>query len=76
LELRKYSSSEKPNNRVSSSEESSGHVPIVIQGQKLQRQDVRVREIWLGNMQENTSKSIIYSHFFICGEIDEIEVYK
>ena len=30
----------------------------------------------MGNLAENTSKSTIYSHFFICGEIEEIEIYK
>ena len=35
-----------------------------------------MREIWLGNLPENISRQILYSHFFICGEIEEIEILK
>jgi RNA recognition motif-containing protein len=37
---------------------------------------VRVREIWVGNLPETITKEVIYSHFFICGEIDEIELLR
>jgi RNA recognition motif-containing protein len=48
----------------------------VIQGQKSHRQDVRVREIWLGNLSPNITERVLYSHFFISGEIEEIEILK
>jgi len=35
-----------------------------------------VREIWLGNLPEHISRQVLYSHFFICGEIDEIDILK
>ena len=35
-----------------------------------------MREIWLGNLPENISRQRLYSHFFICGEIEEIEILK
>ena len=35
-----------------------------------------MREIWLGNLPENISRHILYSHFFICGEIEDIEILK
>ena len=48
----------------------------MVQGQKSQRSDFKVREIWLGNLPENISRQVLYSHFFICGEIEEIEILK
>lgn len=35
---------------------------------------MRVRELWIGNLPENITESKIYSHFFIYGEIDKIEI--
>jgi RNA recognition motif-containing protein len=37
---------------------------------------VRVREIWLGNLPESITKETLYSHFFICGEIEDIELQR
>lgn len=48
----------------------------MVQGQKAARQDYKVREIWLGNLPENIHRHTLYSHFFICGEIEEIEILK
>jgi RNA recognition motif-containing protein len=37
---------------------------------------VRVREIWVGNLPESITKEVLYSHFFISGEIDDIELLR
>ena len=51
-------------------------MPIVVSGGKPQRSDVRVRELWIGNLPESITKEQLYSHFFICGEIEEIELLR
>lgn len=52
-------------------------VPFVVSGQKEHRRsDLKVREIWIGNLPESITKDILYSHFFICGEIEEIELLR
>jgi RNA recognition motif-containing protein len=33
-----------------------------------------VRELWLGNLAETINEKKLYSHFFIYGEIEKIEV--
>ena len=35
-----------------------------------------MREIWVGGLPEGISKEVVYSHFFVCGEIDEIELQR
>lgn len=35
-----------------------------------------MRELWVGNLPEQITKETLYSHFFIYGEIDEIELVK
>ena len=39
-----------------------------------QRSDLRVRELWVGNLPESITEKKLYSHFFIYGEIDRIEI--
>lgn len=41
---------------------------------KLDKKEVRVRELWVGNLPEGVTKEIVYSHFFIYGEIEAIEL--
>lgn len=53
----------------------SGKVPVVVSTNTKQR-DVKVREIWLGNLPDSITKETIYSHFFVCGEIEDIEIQR
>jgi RNA recognition motif-containing protein len=57
-------------------EKTDEKVPVVISGNKVSKQDMKVREIWLGNLPKTITSQILYSHFFICGEIEEIEIFK
>lgn len=50
-------------------------VPVVVQAAGKNRSDVRVRELWIGNLPENISEKRLYSHFFIFGEIEKIEIF-
>jgi RNA recognition motif-containing protein len=34
----------------------------------------RVRELWVGNLPEQISEKKLYSHFFVYGEIEKIEI--
>jgi RNA recognition motif-containing protein len=43
-------------------------------GVKPSRSDLRVRELWTGNLPESITEKKLYSHFFIYGEIDKIEI--
>lgn len=47
---------------------------VVVQQAAKPRSDVRVRELWLGNLPENITEKILYSHFFIYGDIEKIEL--
>ena len=38
------------------------------------RGEVRVRELWLGNLPDSINEKKLYSHFFIYGEIEKIEI--
>jgi RNA recognition motif-containing protein len=38
------------------------------------RGDIRVRELWVGNLPSNITEKKIYSYFFIYGEIEKIEI--
>lgn len=49
---------------------------VVVQHAPKQRSDVRVRELWLGNLPESITEKILYSHFFIYGDIEKIECFK
>jgi hypothetical protein len=51
----------------------SNNVAVVVQQGK-SKGDIRVRELWLGNLPETISENKLYSHFFIYGEIDKIEI--
>ncbi len=42
--------------------------------EKINRSDLRVRELWVGNLPENITEKKLYSNFFIYGEIDRIEI--
>lgn len=35
---------------------------------------MRVRELWVGNLPEGATKEMVYSHFFIFGEIEAVEL--
>ena len=48
-------------------------MPVVITGVK---KDFKLREIWLSNLPKTVTSTILYSHFFICGEIEEIDIYR
>jgi len=48
----------------------------VVSENKPHRSNEKVREIWIGNLPENISSEKIYSHFFICGEIEDIEIMR
>ena len=37
---------------------------------------VKVREIWVGNLPNETSHDTIYNNFFIFGEISKIELHQ
>jgi len=37
---------------------------------------VRVRELWVGNLPDSITKETLYSHFFIYGEIEDIELLR
>lgn len=43
---------------------------------KINKQDVKVREIWLGNLPKTITAKDLYSQFFLCGEIEEIEIFR
>ncbi|CDW71098.1 rna binding motif-containing zinc finger [Stylonychia lemnae] len=49
-------------------------VTVVVQQAVKPRSDVRVRELWLGNLPENITEKVLYSHFFIYGDIEKIEL--
>jgi RNA recognition motif-containing protein len=40
------------------------------------KQDVKVREIWLGNLPKTITAQVLYQQFFLCGEIEEIEIFR
>jgi RNA recognition motif-containing protein len=40
----------------------------------MNRSDLRVRELWVGNLPESITEKKLYSNFFIYGEIDRIEI--
>lgn len=58
-------------NATSDSNKSSAVVPSQLKS----RSEVRVRELWVGNLPDKVNENMIYSHFFIYGEIDQIEFY-
>lgn len=35
-----------------------------------------MREIWVGNLPESIAREVLYSHFFVCGEIEDIELLR
>ncbi len=36
--------------------------------------NIRVRELWVGNLPEGITEKKLYSHFFIYGEIENIDI--
>lgn len=36
--------------------------------------NLRVRELWVGNLPANITEKKLYSHFFIFGEIEKIDI--
>ena len=42
--------------------------------EKMNKSDLRVRELWVGNLPESITEKKLYQNFFIYGEIDRIEI--
>jgi RNA recognition motif-containing protein len=47
----------------------------MVQGSASKSKDIKVREIWVGNLPDNMSESKLYRYFFIHGEIEKMEVH-
>jgi RNA recognition motif-containing protein len=48
---------------------------IIVQGSSTSKKDIKVRELWVGNLPEKITEERLYQYFFIHGEIESIELH-